>query len=216
MSCKTSPHPEPFTFTKENEQKAQDYINRYPKGREVSAIIPILRLAQNQSGGWLPQAAIEFVAHYLSLPSIKVYEIATFYTMFNLKPVGKHLIQICRTTPCWLRGAVDLTKTCEAHLNVSKGDVTNDALFSYKEVECLGACANAPMVQINDDYYEDLTPDALIEIIEELKKGNTPPPGSSMGRQGSSPQEDPRLSKPTKPKKPRKSKESQPDVGQQR
>lgn len=179
-----------FVFSKENAQKAKAYLQRYPKDRQESAVIPYLRLAQDQCGGWLPQPAIEYVAQELAMPVIKVMEVASFYTMFNLKPVGEHLIQICRTTPCWLRGAGDLTKACKKHLGVGLREVTSDGKFSMMEVECLGACANAPMVQINDDYYEDLTEESLISILQDLHKGKTVKPGSQTGRQGSAPQEE--------------------------
>lgn len=178
---------ETFQFSKENDQRAQDYIKRYPQDRHESAIMPILRIAQEQSGGWLPYPALEYVATYLQMPVIKVLEIASFYTMFNLKPVGENLIQICRTTPCWLRGAADLTKACKKHLGVELEQVTPDNKFSLMEVECLGACANAPMVQINNDYYEDLTEQSLISIIDKLRKGEAVKTGSQTKRQGSKP-----------------------------
>jgi len=186
---------ETFQFTKENEKKAKDYIKRYPKGREESAIMPLLWLAQKQSGGWLPQFVLEYVAKYLKIPNIKVLEVASFYSMYNLEPVGENFIQICRTTPCWLRGAENLSNACKKYLGVALGEVTGDKKFSVVEVECLGACANAPMVQINDDYYEDLTEASLIALVEKIRKGEKVTPGSQTGRCGSEPQKMPVLQK---------------------
>ena len=148
-----------FAFTAETMAKAQEIMARYPEGRQGSAMIALLDLAQRQNGGWLPGEAIEYVANVLDVAPIRAYEVASFYTMFNLKPVGKHFIQVCRTTPCWLCGSDDLTKACLDTLGVGLGETTEDGQFTVIEVECLGACANAPMVQINDDYYEDLSRD---------------------------------------------------------
>ena len=183
---------ETFKFTKENETKAKAYIKRYPKDRQESAVMALLWLAQKQSGGWLPQPAIEYVAEYLGMHVIKVLEVASFYTMYNLKPVGENLIQVCRTTPCWLRGADKLSKACKNHLGVEFGQVTDDNKFSVMEVECLGACANAPMVQINDDYYEDLDEDSLIALLEDIRAGKKVKVGSQVGRVGSEPFEAPK------------------------
>jgi NADH-quinone oxidoreductase E subunit len=177
-----------FAFTPENLKKAQAFMARYPEGRQASAVISLLYIAQDQNGGWVSPAAIEHVAEVLDMAPIRVHEITTFYTMFNLKPVGKHLIQVCRTTPCWLRGAAELTRTCQKKLGVGFNEVTSDGQFSIMEVECLGACANAPMVQINDDYYEDLTPERLSEIIDDLRAGKDVPVGPQSGRQGSAPE----------------------------
>jgi len=179
---------EEFSFTSENLKKAKAFMARYPEGRQASAVISLLYLAQAQNDGWLPAAAIEYVAKVLDMAPIRVHEVSTFYTMFNLKPVGKHLIQVCRTTPCWLRGAADLTRTCQKKLGVALKEMSKDGLFTVMEVECLGACANAPMVQINDDYYEDLTPERLSGIIDELRAGKEVPVGSQSGRQGSAPE----------------------------
>lgn len=176
-----------FAFTAENETRAKAIIGRYPAGRQASAVLALLDLAQRQNGGWLPKEAIEYVAEMLEMAPIRAHEIATFYTMFNLRPVGKHLIQVCRTTPCWLRGAADLTQVCQEKLGVGLQENTDDGLFTVVEVECLGACANAPMVQINDDYYEDLTPQRMAEIIDDLRAGRDVPVGSQTGRQGSAP-----------------------------
>jgi NADH-quinone oxidoreductase subunit E len=160
-----------FAFTPENQEKAEGILQKYPRGRQASAILPLLDLAQRQCGGWLPRPAIEAVAQLLKMPLIRAYEVATFYTMFNLKPVGKHHIQLCRTTPCWLRGSAEIRSVCESHLGIAPGDVTPDGKFSLTEVECLGACVNAPVVQINDDYYEDLTPESMKVILQDLATG---------------------------------------------
>jgi NADH-quinone oxidoreductase subunit E len=176
-----------FAFTAENQARAKEIMARYPAGRQASAVLALLDMAQRQNGGWLSKPAIEHVSGLLEMAPIRVHEVASFYTMFNLKPVGKYLIQVCRTTPCWLRGAADLTQACQTKLGVGLKENTEDGLFTVMEVECLGACANAPMVQINDDYYEDLTPQRLIEIIDDLKAGRKVPVGSQAGRQGSAP-----------------------------
>ncbi len=181
-----------FAFTAENQTRAKTLIDRYPAGRQASAVIALLDLAQRQSGGWLPKEAIEYVAEMLDMAPIRVHEVSTFYTMFNLRPVGKHLIQVCRTTPCWLRGAADLTRACQDKLGVGLHENTDDGLFTVVEVECLGACANAPMVQINDQYYEDLTPERMAEIIDDLKAGRDVPIGPQTGRQCSAPPDGPK------------------------
>lgn len=179
--------PDSFEFTAENLTEAQMYLRRYPKDRQQSAVMPLLWLAQKQSGGWLPVPALEYVARYLDMPYIRVYEVASFYTMYNLNPVGEHLIQVCRTTPCWLRGAADITKACKEHLNINLGETTKDGKFTLMEVECLGACANSPMVQINDDYVEDLDPKTMIDVLKRLAKGEKTGACSMLGREGSAP-----------------------------
>ncbi len=176
-----------FAFTAENLEKAKAFIARYPKGRQASAVIELLRLAQAQNGGWLSRAAIEHVAEVLDMPNIRVLEVATFYTMFNLKPVGRYLVQLCRTTPCWLRGGDEVRDACREFLGIEVGETTEDGLFTLVEVECLGACCNAPMMQINDDYYEDLDAAATRRVLEALKEGKTPQPGSQIGRKTSEP-----------------------------
>ncbi len=160
-----------FAFTPENRTAADRILQKYPPGRQASAILPLLDLAQRQCGGWLPQSAIEAVAIYLKMPLIRAYEVATFYTMFHLTPVGKHHIQLCRTTPCWLRGSAEIQSACESHLGIKSGEVTSDGQFSLKEVECLGACVSAPVVQINDDYFENLTPESIRLILQNLATG---------------------------------------------
>jgi len=189
---KISSYPEPqsegFEFTAENLKRAETICARYPADRKASATIALLDLAQRQNDGWLSVPAIEYVAEYLEVAPIRVHEVASFYTMFNLKPVGKYFIQVCRTTPCWLRGSDGLTNACKKKLGVGIGEVTDDGLFSVIEVECLGACANAPMVQINDWYYEDLTPERMEVIIDELRAGNEVKVGSQTGRLASAPE----------------------------
>ncbi|MGD1880160.1 MAG: NADH-quinone oxidoreductase subunit NuoE [Kiloniellaceae bacterium] len=188
ISSYPEPQPEGFSFSAENDARAKTICARYPEGRQASATIALLDLAQRQNGGWLSGDAIEYVASYLEVAPIRIYEVASFYSMFNLKPVGKYFIQVCRTTPCWLRGSDGITEACKKKLGVGLKEVTDDGLFSVVEVECLGACANAPMVQINDFYYEDLTPVRMAEIIDELRAGDTVKVGSQTGRLASAPE----------------------------
>ena len=182
-----------FAFTAENAAQAKTIVGRYPPGRQHSAIIPLLDLAQRQVGaetdtqGWLPIPVIEYVAAYLDMPYIRAYEVATFYTMFNLAPVGRFHVQVCGTTPCLLRGSDDVLAACYAK-GLKKGATTGDGLFALSEVECLGACANAPMVQINDDNYEDLTFESMTAILEALERGETPKAGPQVDRQTSCPE----------------------------
>lgn len=162
---------EKFSFSAENLQIIQSILKKYPADRQESAVLPLLDLAQRQCEGWLPPPAIMTVASILNMPEIRVYEVASFYTMFHLKPVGKHHIQVCRTTPCWLRGSEQILATCKTHLGIQSNEVTSNGQFSLEEVECLGACINAPVVQINDTYYEDLTSDSMKEILQNLASG---------------------------------------------
>lgn len=178
---------ESFAFSEENLAEAGRVIARYPEGRQASAVLPLLDLAQRQSDNWLPRAAIEYVAEYLQMPRIRVMECATFYSMFNLAPVGRHFVQLCRTTPCWLRGCDDLAAAYKEETGGTVGETTEDGMFTLVEVECLAACCNAPVVQIGDDYYEDLTPGGLKEILRALAKGETPKTGSQAGRTGTEP-----------------------------
>ena len=166
-----------FTFTPSNLKKAQEVISHYPEGKQRSAILALLDLAQRQNDGWVSREVIEYVGDLLDTPYIRVYEVASFYTMFNLKPVGKYHIQVCGTTPCWLRGAADIMKICEKE--------KNNPDFTISEVECLGACVNAPVVQINDDYYEDLSPEIMQNLIARVKRGEVIKSGSQIGRQTS-------------------------------
>jgi NADH-quinone oxidoreductase subunit E len=181
-----SVQPEAFAFTAENLAWAQKQIAKYPEGRQASAVIPLLWRAQEQAGGWLPQKAMEHVADMLGLARIRVLEVATFYTMFNLEPVGKFYVQLCGTTPCMLRGSDELRKVCQRRIG-EQLHVTADGKFSWLEVECLGACVNAPAAQINYDYYEDLTPASFEKILDELAAGRTPKPGPQIDRQLSAP-----------------------------
>jgi NADH-quinone oxidoreductase subunit E len=178
--------PPSFAFTPQNLDWAKVQIAKYPEGRQQSAVIPILWRAQEQCGGWLPQKAIEATAELLGMARIRVLEVATFYTMFNLSPVGRFHVQLCGTTPCMLRGAEDLKKVCQRMIG-HENDVTADGTFSWTEVECLGACVNAPMVQINADYYEDLTPESFTHILNDFAAGRTPNPGPQIDRQNSAP-----------------------------
>jgi NADH-quinone oxidoreductase subunit E len=182
-----------FAWTDANAAKAKEVIGRYPPGREQSASIPLLDLAQRQVGaetntqGWLPVPVIEFVARQIGVPYMRIYEVATFYTMFNMAPVGRYHVQVCGTTPCMLAGSDDVLAACKNH-GLVKGRTTPDGLFTLTEVECLGVCANAPMVQINDDNYEDLDYDRTIAVLEALARGETPPAGSTIGRRASCPE----------------------------
>jgi NADH-quinone oxidoreductase subunit E len=178
--------PKSFVFSPENDAWADKQVAKYPPGRQASAVISLLWRAQEQAGGWLPQKAMEAVAEKLGMPYIRVMEVATFYTMFNLDPVGKYFIQFCGTTPCMLRGAGDIKKVLERRVGEER-HVTADGLFSWLEVECLGACCNAPMVQINDDYYEDLTPENFEKLLDDLAAGRPVKRGSQIGRKTSEP-----------------------------
>ena len=178
--------PKEFSFSKANLEWAKAQIVKYPEGRQRSAIIPLLWRAQAQAGGWLPEAAIRYVADFLGVPHIRGLEVATFYTMFNLAPVGKVHVQLCGTTPCRLRGADELEDICRKRIG-DQMRVTDDGKFSWVEVECLGACVNAPMVQIGDDYYEDLTPETFNNILDQFAAGKTPKPGPQIDRHLSEP-----------------------------
>jgi NADH-quinone oxidoreductase subunit E len=184
---------ESFAWTEENARRAKEIVARYPEGRQMSASIPLLDLAQRQVGaetrtqGWLPLPVMEFVARELDMPFVRVLEVATFYTMFNLAPVGRYHVQVCGTTPCMLRGSDDVLEACYKR-GLRKGQTTDDGLFTLSEVECLGACANAPMVQINDDNYEDLTFESMTAVLEALARGETPKPGPQVERQTSAPE----------------------------
>jgi NADH-quinone oxidoreductase E subunit len=180
--------PARFEFTPENLAKAKAHIAKYPPGRQASAVLPLLDLAQRQSGNWLPRAAMDYVADMLGMPHIRVYEVGTFYSMFNLRPVGRHFFQICTTTPCWLAGSDAVVAACERKLGIGIGETTPDGAFSLTEVECLGACVNAPIIQINDDFYEDLDGPSTERLIDALRRGETPKPGSAKNRQTSAPE----------------------------
>jgi NADH-quinone oxidoreductase subunit E len=178
--------PKDFSFSADNLAWAKKQLSKYPDGRQASAVIPLLWKAQEQAGGWVPEAAIRYVADFLSMAYIRVLEIATFYTMFNLAPVGRHHVQLCGTTPCRLRGAEKLIEVCEHRIG-HQFDVTPDGALSWVEVECLGACVNAPMAQINYDFYEDLTPETFERILNDLAAGKKVNPGPQIDRQLSAP-----------------------------
>lgn len=178
--------PESFAFTPEYLEKAKAFIAKYPAARQQSAVMPLLDLAQRQEG-WVSRAAMEVIAEMLDMAPIRVEEVATFYTMYNRKPVGQFHVQVCTNLPCMLRGSDDVVAAAKAALGVDFGDMTSDGKFTLSEVECLGACVNAPMMQINDDYYEDLTAESTKAVLEALKRGETPKPGPQNGRQFSCP-----------------------------
>jgi NADH-quinone oxidoreductase subunit E len=181
--------PQSFAFTAENEAWVQGQIAKYPPARQMSAVIPLLWRAQEQAGGWLPQKAIEAVAERLDMPFIRVMEVVTFYSMFNLQPVGRYFVQLCGTVPCHVKGAIELKEVLRRRFGEQR-HVSQDGNFSWLEVECLGACCNAPMVQINDDYYEDLTPETLDKVLDDLAAGRPVKPGPQNGRVSSEPFED--------------------------
>lgn len=177
--------PETFSFSKEDNELIDKIIKNYPKDRKQSAVVPSLYIAQKRAGGWLPEKAISKVAEILEMPKMRVLEIATFYSMFNLKPTGDHFIQVCGTTPCWLRGSDQVIKACKEVISPEPNTVSSDGLFSWMQVECLGACVNAPLVQINDDYYEDLTYDTTKNVLQSLIDGSPLSIGSQSGRKSS-------------------------------
>ncbi|MGB0671109.1 MAG: NADH-quinone oxidoreductase subunit NuoE [Rhodospirillales bacterium] len=179
--------PASFAFTPENLALADKIIAKYPAGKQQSAVMPLLQLAQRQNANWLPRAAMDYVAEMLSMPPIRVYEVATFYTMYNLKPVGQYHVQVCTNLPCWLRGSDEVVGVCKKSLGINFGETTEDGKFTLAEVECLGACVNAPMMQINEDYYEDLDGSSTETILTTLKQGGRPTPGPQNGRKGCEP-----------------------------
>uniref|UniRef100_A0A914XVY0 NADH dehydrogenase [ubiquinone] flavoprotein 2, mitochondrial n=1 Tax=Panagrolaimus superbus TaxID=310955 RepID=A0A914XVY0_9BILA len=176
----------PFQFTPESMKKIDAVLNNYPEGHKVGALMPVLDIAQRQHG-WLPISAMHEVARVLKVPRMRVYEVATFYTMYKREPVGKYFLQVCATTPCMLRGAETITEIITKKLGIKNGETTKDGLFTLLEVECLGACVNAPMIQINDDYYEDLIESDVHEILDDFKAGKRPFPGPRSGRLASEP-----------------------------
>ena len=180
--------PKDFEFSKENLNKIELILKRYPKKNKKSAVMPLLYLAQRQNDNWIPLAAMKLIARLLSMPYISVYEVSTFYTMYNLAPVGKYLIQVCTTTPCLIRGADKIVKLCKEKISPNENQISKKGSCSWMEVECLGACVNAPMMQINDEYYEDLDEKNTIEILESLIKDKPLKPGSYRGRKNTSPE----------------------------
>ena len=177
-----------FEFSKVNLEETKKIIKNYPENRQQSAVMALLYLAQKQNDNWIPLAAMKYIAKFISIPYIKVYEVATFYTMYNLSPVGKYFLQVCTTTPCMIRGAYDIVNVCKKKISENENELSKDMSCSWIEVECLGACINAPMMQINDDYYEDLDKEKIEKIINQIQKGEKPKPGSYRGRKNSEPE----------------------------
>jgi NADH-quinone oxidoreductase E subunit len=181
--------PNEFKFSVENLKKVGDILKRYPEKNKKSAVMPLLYLAQRQNQNWIPLAAIKYIAKYLSMPYISVYEVATFYTMYNLAPVGRHFIQVCTTTPCLIRGADKIVKICKEKISPNESEISKDGSCSWMEVECLGACVSAPMIQVNDDYYEDLDEKSTREILDALIKNKPLKTGSYRGRKNTAPEQ---------------------------
>ncbi len=179
--------PATFEFTPDNLEAAKKVIAKYPAGRQASAVLPLLDIAQRQHQNWLPRAAMDHVARMLDMAPIRVYEVATFYAMFNLRPVGRNFVQICTTTPCWLRGSDDIVEACHKKLGIGIGETTADGEFTLVEAECLGACVNAPIVWIGDDFYEDLDGPKMEGLLDAFRAGNPPKSGPMIDRQTSAP-----------------------------
>tara|TARA_Y100000817_G_C16576712_1_gene420055 strand:- start:21 stop:629 length:609 start_codon:yes stop_codon:yes gene_type:complete len=180
--------PENFEFSKRNLEIAEKILTNYPKNKKESAVMALLYLAQRQNDNWIPLAAMKKIAKFLEMPYIKVFEVATFYTMYNLTPVGKYFIQICTTTPCMIRGAYELVDICKKKISDKQNNLSQNQICSWTEVECLGACVNAPMIQINDDYFEDLNTESMKKIIDQILKEKQPKPGSYRGRVNTEPE----------------------------
>ena len=180
--------PESFEFNSKSLEAAKKIISNYPKGKQQSAVMALLYIAQRQNDNWIPLSAMKYIAKMLEMPYIKVYEVATFYTMYNLAPVGDYFFQVCTTTPCMIRGAYKLVDVCKKKISEKESEITENGKASWMEVECLGACVNAPMIQINDDYFEDLNEEKLEKIIDQINKNQKPKPGSYRGRLSSEPE----------------------------
>ena len=180
--------PEKFEFNQINLVRAKKILEKYPEGKQQSGVMPLLFLVQEQNENWIPLAAMKYIAKFLNIPYIKVYEVATFYSMYNLSPVGKNFIQICTTTPCMIRGAYKIVEACKEKISKNQNELSEDKRCSWTEVECLGACVNAPMMQINDDYFEDLDKEKTLKILGQILKGEKPLPGSYRGRLNSEPE----------------------------
>ena len=185
MVLKGAFQPETFAFSNDNLKDIPNILAKYPEQYKQSAVLPLLQMAQKQNQNWLPRAAMDEVARMLEMPKVRVYEVATFYSMFNLMPVGKHFVQVCTTTPCWLAGSDGVVSACKKTVGAGIGETSSCGDFTVVEVECLGACVNAPMVQINDDYFEDLNEDRMTALLETLKVGKKVAVGSQIGRKGS-------------------------------
>ena len=183
---KNQPHT--FEFNQKNLETAKKAISNYPEGKQQSAVMALLYIAQRQNDNWIPLVAMKYIAKYLGMPYIKVYEVATFYTMYNLAPVGEYFFQICTTTPCMIRGAYKLVDVCKKKISKKESEISKDGKSSWMEVECLGACVNAPMIQINDDYFEDLDEEKLEKIIDKISNNEKPEPGSYRGRKSAEPE----------------------------
>ena len=180
--------PKNFEFNLASLKAAKGIVLKYPEGKQQSAVMALLYIAQKQNSNWIPLAAMKYIAKFLDMPYIKVYEVATFYTMYNLAPVGKYFVQVCTTTPCMIRGAYKLVEACKEKISKKENELSNDKNCSWMEVECLGACVNAPMMQINDDYYEDLDKGKTLNILDEILSGKKPKPGSYRGRTNNEPE----------------------------
>ena len=180
--------PKNFEFNSASLEAAKSIILKYPKGKQQSAVMALLYIAQKQNSNWIPLVAMKYIAKFLDMPYIKVYEVATFYSMYNLAPVGNKFIQICTTTPCMIRGAYNLVEACKEKISKNENELSKDKSCSWVEVECLGACVNAPMMQINDDYYEDLNKEKTLKILDKILNGETPKPGSYRGRVNNEPE----------------------------
>ena len=180
--------PETFELNPASLDAAKSIVAKYPKDKKESAVMALLYIAQKQNSNWIPLAAMKCIGKFLDMPYIKVYEVATFYTMYNLAPVGKHLIQVCTTTPCMIRGAYKLVEACKEKISENENELSKDQNCSWMEVECLGACVNAPMMQINDDYYEDLNKEKTLKILDTILSGDKPKPGSYRGRVNNEPE----------------------------
>ena len=186
--------PNEFKFSNENLIKAEEILKKYPKKNKKSAVMPFLYLAQRQNENWIPLAAMKYIANFLSMPYISVYEVATFYTMYNLSPVGKHFVQVCTTTPCLIRGADKIVKICKEKISKNPSELSENGLCSWTEVECLGACVNAPMMQVNTDYYEDLDDLSAEKILNSFVDDKPLSPGSFRNRKNSAPEKEKKVS----------------------
>ena len=180
--------PETFKFNDRSMEAANKIVSNYPDGKQQSAVMALLYIAQRQNDNWIPLQAMKYIAKFLNMPYIKVYEVATFYSMYNLSPVGKYFFQVCTTTPCMLRGAYNLVDVCKRKISEEENRLSENGKTSWLEVECLGACVNAPMLQLNEDYYEDLDPTKLEQIIDKISNDEVPQPGSYRGRLSSEPE----------------------------